>query len=200
MSFQDYADDLEIDDARGARVRKGAAVVVTIVVVAILGLFGYRYYSQNSNSAFEIEPAKASQETPSLIYVHVTGEVNSPGLIEIEEGSRVAGAIEAAGGATDAADLGSVNLAQVLEDGEQIVVASKVDEQAASSGLTNGKVNINSADLTTLQTLNGVGPAKAAKIISYREANGRFKKVDELTNVSGIGETLFAQIKDQICV
>lgn len=127
-----------------------------------------------------------------------------PGLYKLEDGARVNDAIEVAGGFTENADKDSLNLAKVLEDGEQIMIPSKgggsSEAGSSASQTNNGKVNINTADLTTLQTLNGVGPATAQKIIDYRTANGKFKTIEDLKKVSGIGEKTFAKFKDQICV
>lgn len=127
-----------------------------------------------------------------------------PGLYKLEDGARVNDAIQAAGGFTENADKDSLNLAKLIEDGEQIMIPSKdggsSEAGSSSSQTNNGKVNINTADLSTLQTLNGVGPATAQKIIDYRTANGKFKTIEDLKKVSGIGEKTFAKFKDQICV
>lgn len=202
MSFQDYADDLERKSKVGP-IKKQYLIGVAALIAVVLGCAGFHIYTSANASTFEVENASDSQASPTLIYVHVTGEVVSPGLIEIEEGSRVAAAIDKAGGATDDADLSSINLAAVLEDGEQIVVAAKANEEEAASsatGVVNGKVNINTANSETLQTISGIGPSKAQKIISYRETNGRFKTVDDLKNVSGFGDKTVDAIRDQICV
>jgi competence protein ComEA len=154
------------------------------------------------------------------IYVDVAGAVKNPGVVMIDVGSRVFQAIDAAGGGLKGADTRGLNLAAVINDGEHIYVPTE-DEIAsgnvpqnaangsvsggavagsASSGSENGKININTADSTALQQLNGVGPATAQKIIDYRNANGKFKATEELKNVSGIGDKTFEKMKDYICV
>ncbi len=132
----------------------------------------------------------------------------------MDEGSRVADAVDAAGGMTPEAAANSINLARVVQDGEQILVASVHDlqpqEAAAASSATpatasgqdaqNAKVNINTANSSELQTISGIGESKAKKIIDYREKNGPFRSIEELTNVSGIGDKTLESIKDAICV
>lgn len=152
--------------------------------------------------------------------VYVCGAVRSPGVVRLPAGSRVADALELAGGATARAELTAVNLAAVVTDGQQIVVpergaAGAVTAQAtgaaggssAASSAASGSVgsvgalvNINTASLTELDALEGVGPATAQKIIDYRTANGPFKTIDEIKNVSGIGDAKFAAMKDSITV
>ena len=111
--------------------------------------------------------------------------------------------MEKAGGFTDKADKSSLNLAKQLEDGEQILIP---DIGASSGGSvsgsmsSDGKININTADLAALQTLSGVGPATAQKIIDYRTANGKFKTIEDIKKVSGIGDKTFQKFKDKICV
>ena len=133
------------------------------------------------------------------------------------QGARIQDAVTAAGGFTEEADQLSVNLARVVTDGEQIVVgslsadgaASNASAGASSSGSTangssnvssNGKVNINTATSEQLCTLSGIGESTAAKIIAYRQQNGSFSSVEDLKNVSGIGDKKFAAIKDSITV
>lgn len=202
MSFQDYADDLERELNKKAFDKRYIAALVAVIVI-VVGAIGYHFYASARAEASSFEISKSTEaEEKSKVYVHVVGAVNFPGLIELDEGSRVAAAIDAAGGAAEDADLSSVNLAEIVEDGQQIVVASTSETEGTSTqaGVTNGKVNINTADSETLQTISGIGPSKAQKIIAYREANGRFKKVDDLTNVSGFGEKTLEAIRDQICV
>lgn len=182
----------------------------------------------STGNAFEVSKSSASDmqaEAPegdpsdsegsaSEICVDVAGCVNKPGICYLAEGSRVADAVAAAGGFSDGAATAGVNQARVLVDGEQLYVPS-ADEAAASitsaggedgavgsggAASANGKVNINTADSTQLQTISGIGQSKADKIIAYRNANGPFASVDELTNVSGIGEKTLESIRDSICV
>ncbi|MDR2610227.1 MAG: helix-hairpin-helix domain-containing protein [Clostridiales Family XIII bacterium] len=152
-----------------------------------------------------------SPPAETSIYVDVAGAVKHPGVVTMSAGSRVFQAIEAAGGETDDADTRAINLAAVLNDGEHIYVPTKneaasgnypqgeIQGSAGGSG-DNAKININTADSTALQQLNGVGPATAQKIIDYRNANGKFKTIEALKNVSGIGDKTFEKLKDAICV
>ncbi len=140
--------------------------------------------------------------------VHVVGEVHAPGLYQLADGTRIADAIEAAGGATDAAVLSFVNLARPLVDGEQIVVpgAEGVQAQASSQaggGAASGTgalVNLNSADLAGLDTLPGVGPALAQRILDWRAANGRFTSTEQLLDISGIGQKVFERLRERVTV
>lgn len=131
------------------------------------------------------------------------------GLYALPADSRVGDAIQAAGGLAADAQLGAANLAQKLSDGEQVIIPAIEDAQEATPGntgvtessmRTDGKININTAGAEELQELSGVGPALSERIIAYREANGRFARIEDLQNVSGIGETRFANLKDKICV
>jgi competence protein ComEA len=141
-----------------------------------------------------------SPGSTSAIFVHILGAVTRPGLYQLREGDRVVDAVAAAGGFTDGADDAQVNLARFLSDGEQITVPLIGATPAGPAGTSNGKVNINTADATALETLPRVGPAMAARIIAWRDANGRFTTVDDLRSVSGIGDRTFDALKDLITV
>ncbi|MFT4029760.1 MAG: ComEA family DNA-binding protein [Protaetiibacter sp.] len=133
------------------------------------------------------ESATVASGTP--IFVHVLGQVAHPGLYELREGDRVIDAIAAAGGLTDAADPAGVNLARLLGDGEQLAVPAIGETSPAAAGTaSDGRVDLNTADLATLDTLPRIGPAMAQRIIDWREANGPIRSVDDLLAVSGIGE------------
>lgn len=154
--------------------------------------------------------ASVSSAAAGVVVVHVVGQVRHPGVRRLPVGSRVTDALEAAGGATRKADLGRVNLARVLVDGEQVRVPAPGDPGDPSApsgpggtggggagGATGGAgapVSLNTADLVALDTLPGVGPVLAQRIVDWRTAHGRFTSVDELGEVSGIGEKLLAQL------
>ncbi|SMC33985.1 MULTISPECIES: ComEA family DNA-binding protein [Janibacter] len=156
------------------------------------------------------------------VTVHVVGQVRRPGIVTLDAGARVADAIDEVGGATGRADLGSVNLARLLVDGEQVVVPTPGESIAAApapgaaapaAGAPAGgapaggaapaagdTVNLNTADLATLETLPGVGPVLAQRIIDWRTEHGRFTAVEELGEVSGIGDKIYAQLAPKVTV
>lgn len=139
----------------------------------------------------------------ATLHVHVVGEVAAPGVVRLEAGARVADAIEAAGGATEAAVLSGVNLARLVNDGEQILVPDVEALGAPQPGSVRQEaaaVNINTADAATLETLPGVGPALAARIVSWRERYGWFTSVDQLLEVSGIGVKKLEQLRANAAV
>lgn len=141
--------------------------------------------------------------TPGVpIFVHILGAVSAPGLYELRDGDRAVDAVAAAGGFTEGADLAQLNLARFVSDGEQIVVPIiGAEPPSTSPGLTaSGKVNINTADAVALETLPRVGPAMSARIIAWREQNGRFVVVEDLMNVSGVGEKTFDGLKELISI
>jgi competence protein ComEA len=136
------------------------------------------------------------------VLVQVVGQVRKPGLYELPTNSRVVDAIAAAGGFTPTADQSSLNLAQVVADGQQIVVAVKgATPSAPTTGAAGtASVDINTADATTLETLDGIGPALAQRILAYRTAHGGFRTVSDLQNVTGIGPKKFAAIKSSVTI
>ncbi len=178
-----------------------------------------------SGSAVSDDNAQVSDRsgTPldGTIFVDIGGAVKTPMLAELPDGSRVDDAIEAAGGLRKEADMTNVNRAEFLVDGQKVFIPSyaldedgniiessaagesvSVDGTSSGAGAidSSGKVNINTADSTQLQTLNGVGPATAQKIIDYRDSSGRFTTIEDLKNVSGIGDKTFEKLRDYICV
>lgn len=154
-----------------------------------------------------------------IVIVHVTGAVKNPGIVKLKEGSRIEDAIEAAGGLTENADISDVNLAYILEDGIKLRIPSTSDETITNTDIlienngeniieetntstnnSNGSININKATEAELDTLPGIGPSLASKIVEYREQNGKFSSIEEIKNVSGIGDSKYESIKDFICV
>ena len=163
-------------------------------------------------------PTPPSSTAQPEIVVHVMGAVKSPGVYHLSTDARVHEAIEKAGGKTDQADLHSLNLAAKMRDGEQIYVPEirqtpdvgqtiptssssaappqpSVRRSASSDG---SRININTATFQELQTLRGIGPTMAQRIIEYRQTSGRFATVDDLTNVKGVGEKTLEKIRDSI--
>ncbi|WP_313432064.1 helix-hairpin-helix domain-containing protein [Siminovitchia terrae] len=160
---------------------------------------------EKSEKPFEMEEHEVAS---GPLFVDVKGAVSSPGLYEAKEGDRVLDAIDQAGGLIKTADEKQVNFAQKVHDEMIIYIPEKgevVEEAlpamaAPSSTQAAGKININRADLSELQNLPGVGPAKAQAIIDYREDQGPFKKVEDIQNVSGIGEKTFEKLQESITV
>lgn len=180
----------------------GAAVVLVLValgcavLVSLLGQHGASSEVTRSDVASSGAPAATL-----AIYVHILGAVERPGLYELREGDRAVDAVAAAGGFSDAADVGQLNLARFVVDGEQIYVPALGETPSAAPGLTaQGKVNLNTADAATLETLPRVGPAMAARIIDWRVANGRFTVIEDLMSVTGIGQKTFDGLKDLVTV
>lgn len=158
-----------------------------------------------------VEEKDDQEDEPAEIVVDVKGAVKQPGIYHLPPDARVYEAIAAAGGATDEADETQLNLADFLTDGMAVIVPAKGDDPSerlsmtggaagGSGGGTSGKVNVNRATEEELQTLTGIGPAKAAAIIRDREENGPFKSVDDLTRVSGIGEKTLDNLRDDVTV
>src|SRR5450631_735343 len=158
----------------------------------------------------------ATATASGVLMVHVVGQVVRPGVVRLPSGSRVLDAVNAAGGAKPSSDLDQVNLARILIDGEQIVVpkpgqivVGAPDGQGAgtgsagqgsTSGPAGALVNLNTADAAALDSLPGVGPVLSQRILDWRTAHGRFSTVDELGEVSGIGDKLLAQIGPKVTV
>ena len=147
--------------------------------------------------------ATAAEPATQTLCVYVCGEVKSPGVYELPEGSRIVDAVEAAGGMTEAASGTWLNLAEPVSDGQKIEVPSETEaselekeRQEAQSGL----VNLNTASAEELMTLTGIGESKAEAILSYREEHGGFEKPEELMEIPGIKEGVFEKIRDQVTV
>lgn len=199
---------------------KKQKLFLTIIGFIALIFMGYYIFNKADNiSNIEIDTAdiiyKNEEEIlDNKIKVHITGEVQNEGIIEIEKDARIADVIEEAGGTTEEADLSKINLAYSVKDGQKIYIPN-IEESIEDSYITedagdgilpeenNGKhekVNINTAKQTELETLSGIGPSTALKIINYRNENGEFKSIEDLKNVPGIGDSKFEIIKDNICV
>lgn len=194
---------------------KKIIVYILIGIVVVIGAIKLiDIYYQNNNEKITIQNVLTTEDEPEkieneTIKVYVTGEVKNQGVIELEQGSRIVDAIEKAGGQTEEANLKNVNLAYELEDGQKIYIPNKSEEntnEITDDGVTeidskeNDTININKANEKELQELNGIGESLASSIIKYREDNGKFKNIEDLKNVPGIGESKFSNIKEKIKV
>lgn len=193
------------------------AVLFSVIVTILVGGCSGEKEEQVLQEAVLEEPADEEakkQEEPreeAGIWVYVCGQVTSPGVYEIPEGTRIYQALEKAGGATAEASLESLNLAESAADGQKIYVpsreeaaASDIPGEGAASGFSEsgsgGRVNLNTADKEQLMTLTGIGETRAEAILEYREQEGHFQSAEDIMNVQGIKEGIYEQIKDDITV
>lgn len=250
--MQDYIKNL-------SKKQKIVIVIVTTIILAGVGYFAYATETEKQNETnLEIAETEEKQEDEKenkeeKIIVHLSGAVKKEGIIELDENSRIADAIEKAGGIKENACIDEINLAYKLEDGMKIYIPTKEECKkqqeekkqliqtetsgisnsnsqesqnkntttssgtAANAGKTNsgstsitgtssnntakqGEVNINTASQTELETLPGIGPSTALKIVNYRKEKGKFKKIEDIKEVSGIGDSKYNKIKDLITI
>lgn len=250
--MQDYIKSL-------SKKQKIVIIIVTTIILAVVGYFAYATETEKQNETnLEIAETEEKQEDEKenkeeKIIVHLSGAVEKEGIIELDENSRIADAIEKAGGIKENACIDEINLAYKLEDGMKIYIPTKEECKkqqeekkqliqtetsgisnsnsqesqnkntttssgtAANAGKTNsgstsitgtssnntakqGEVNINTASQTELETLPGIGPSTALKIVNYRKEKGKFKKIEDIKEVSGIGDSKYNKIKDLITI
>ena len=180
-------------------VQKRALLIIAGLIV-VISTFTVVIGNTHSVTAPPIVPIELS--APEIV-VDVAGAVNNPGVYTLTSRARVIDAIKAAGDSAPGADLGTINLARVLADGEQIFVDSAITNTGQSSVTrmkATGPININRATQSQFDSLDGIGPVIAARIIAFRKTNGSFTTIEDLQKVSGIGVAKFAQIKSKIRV
>lgn len=194
-------------------------VLIISVVVYFLDKNKEDEYIEVNNEIANItteEQADEEEEEYEEIILHIVGAVKNPGIVKIKEGSRIVDVIEAAGGVLEDADTSKINLAYVVEDGQKIFVPSITDEITEETEYVTSKsgdniiidnnegenimVNINKGTQTELETLPGIGPAMALRIIEHRKENGNFENIEDIKNVKGIGDAKYENIKNNICV
>ncbi len=173
------------------------------------------YAEQSSADETDAGTAESEGDESSVICAYICGAVQNPGVYELPEPARIFQLVEMAGGLTADADEQSVNLARFLEDGEMVWIPTEEESAAGvtapqeaaadtaasdAAGEDSGKVNINTADVSELTTLNGIGETKAAAIVAWREEHGSFQSIEEIMQVSGIAEGTYEKIKDYITV
>lgn len=204
---------------------KKQKIIVVVLIIIMCIVIGYYIISKTEKYDYsDIEKIsniiEEDQEVDdniieNKIVIHITGEVEEEGVIELEKGARISDAIEEAGGTTEEADLSNVNLAYSLSDGQKVKIPNinekdeeiiVVEEKAGDNIIIERnkskeeKININKAAQTEIETLPGIGPSTALKIINYRNEHGKFKNIGDIKNVSGIGDSKFENIKEYICV
>ncbi|WP_258831526.1 helix-hairpin-helix domain-containing protein [Peribacillus frigoritolerans] len=205
---------------------KRKMTMITVAVAFVAG--GIYFFSQQgedqadmedifSVTAKEAEMEQSVNESaaePEIIKVDVKGAVKSPGIFTAQAGDRVIDLISSAGSFTEKADKDKVNFAQIIED-QMVIYVPEIGEEdkgnleniqvgtsgdAVTKGTSGGLVNLNTATQEDLQTLTGIGPSKATAILEYRETVGKFKEVDELKQVTGIGDKTFERLRDSVSV
>ena len=189
-------------------------ILLLIMGIAISLVFMGCGSKSKKISLDDTKPKTSLEETKSSgdIFVHVVGEVNAPGIVKVPEGTRLYNVIEKAGGMTKNAQTDYLNLADTVKDGQQIRVISKKEykklkkkshgesqKESQGGSDSSGLININTATADELQTLSGIGEVRAKAIVEYRTQNGNFSKIEDIKNVSGIGDATFNNIKSQIC-
>jgi len=199
------------DRDRLPRVRAGVGAVIVIGLVGLGVAVLLSLLSPGGRSEVlapdGAEPTSAPDaETgsggPAAVFVHILGAVNRPGLYELREGDRAVDAVAAAGGFTPDADQAALNLARLVADGEQLVipVAGAGPPAGVPPPVADDRVNLNTADLAALETLPRVGPELAQRIVDWRDTNGPFHSVDDLGQVSGIGEKTLEGLRERVTV
>lgn len=192
-------------------------LIIILILIIIIGIVMAKANEEENYEDLDVfdtvvqEIIEENQiEETNKIKIHILGQVNYNGILELEEGSRIDDAIKQAGGITQNADINKINLAYELSDGQKLYIPS-IDEEEIKEYITENsgigldeekdeKININKATQTQLETLPGVGPSVALKIIKYREENGKFTNIEELKNVSGVGENKYQELKELIKV
>lgn len=156
------------------------------------------------NESMEVITKKEEKESIKIV-VDIKGEIKNPNIYWLEEGCIIEDLINIAGGITEEGDLSKINRAQKLNDHEVVIIPNINDKESEIENIIpssndKNKVNINTASINELDTLSGIGPSKAESIIKYREENGTFKSIEEIKNVTGIGEALFEKFKENITI
>lgn len=184
-------------------------ILYILIVLVFLGVFwGWYHFKENNEATLQVADTTAvkaadgenSQAGEGGIMVHITGAVNKPGVVSLNQDARLIEAIEMVGGLTESADVDSLNLARKLQDEEKIHIPVIGEVSETTSAGENTKVNINTASLEELKSLPGVGDVIAKGIIDYREKNGGFTKLDELKNVTRIGDKIYDGLSESITI
>ena len=200
-----------MDDMDGFQFTRSRALLAAGLLIAAL-FVGGRFFVGSGTATVERSPPAAGEleaAPPARLVVHVVGAVRRPGLYRLDHGSRIADAVRRAGGATRRADLSLVNLAAQVSDGTQVVVPARAAIESGPGGgggdgdgetatAAAGPVHLNTATLEQLDSLPGIGPVTAQKIIDYREQHGAFSSIDDLDAIPGIGPARLEQLREQV--
>lgn len=191
--------------------KRSMMILLLLGAVAAGGLM-YGYSEQDAAVKLSAGESQSAEVPAHEITVYVTGAVNRPGVVTLKEGARIGDAVNLCGGVLPTGDAERINMAQPLKDGQKVQVpekaqvsrsagAGKAKPGKAGSSVEGELVNLNTADLQALDTLPGIGPATAQKIIDYREeTEGGFQDIADLKKIKGIGEAKFAKLKDKVCI
>lgn len=196
------------------KIKRGLKIVLIVALIIIFVKVMNTDFFNTSDDGITVQKAydssakdslnDESDEDDAFIYTHITGEIKKPGVYKMKAGTRMDDLVKEAGGLTDDADIDQINLSEKLVDEERIIVPSK--SGSSEEGITSAaidaktkKININKASLSELMTLPGVGEKTAQKFIDYREQK-KFKKIEDVMNIEGIGENKFKNIKEYISV
>lgn len=215
--MNDIFDKIKENERLNSFLKENRDMLVKVAAAALVVVVAFLFFVFKGGSEEEIKiedtsegferSSEQEEKNIKMLFVDIGGEVKEPKLVELPEGSRIEDAISAAGGLTDKADTEKINRAAFVSDGEKILIPSESDDDEpeiwggmGADKYSDGKVNINTADSSRLQELNGVGPVTAEKIISYREENGGFSSIEDIKNVSGIGDKTFEKFKEDITV
>ena len=189
-------------------------IVVSIGGLALKGYFNDQVYVLNEENIEDDKQKEIKEETDEKIVekeitIYISGVVKEPGVVTLKNDKRLADAVKLVGGVTEDADLNNVNLAVKLEDEMHYIIPKKGESISNSQNNVisnnntnnqNGKININTATIQELDQIPGVGEATANKILTYRDEVGKFKRIEEIKNVSGIGEKKYENMKEFICI
>lgn len=175
---------------------KAARRKLLVLAVGIIVSIALLVSGQTASEPIKVKPRKTSSTTEVKSgYIHISGAVVHPGVYPISIGTRLFEVIAMAGGFTSKADRDSVNMARTVTDGEQVLVTG-----IGSASANDGLIHLNKATAADLDKLPGIGPTLSERIIDWRNANGGFKKIEDLRRVGGIGDRLFAGIKELVAL
>lgn len=204
--------------------KKQKIFIILITIISVIGIYYITFLKDKDTNIEELQniseiDTKEEVNKNSKIIIHISGAVQKEGILELDENSRISDAIEMAGGLKENAYLNDINLAEILQDGIKINIPTKEEVESQeveietsqsktvtqNNSITNekskkGKININTASQTELETLPGIGASTASKIIEYRQNNGKFKTIENIKDVKGIGDNKYNKIKDYISV